>query len=152
LFGYLEVDRTICVGIETPPTWALSHPHFAKRYPIRNNRVYVARRQLSWNPSKPGWGMFQFDSRLRLSFDITNRRSWRLPGCFHPDEGCELTYNRDRSQWGTRGKRTNLRIPARGQEFVCSLTPRIAAWVQEVINNTPVWSPGTWTNEGYCFS
>ena len=141
LFGYLEVDHMIDVSRDPIPHYAPYHPHFAKGYPRHNNRVYVAREKLSWNEAKPGWGVFTYDPRLRLSAVGEKRRRWKLPGCFHPDTGCELTYNKKRDHWGEPGTHTTVVVPARGQEYVCQLTGGIADWVREVIDRTAIWTP-----------
>ena len=141
LFGYLEVRHVINVGSDPIPSYAPFHPHFAAQYPRNRNRVYVASKRLSWNSSKSGWGVFQYNPRLRLSIQGQKRRNWSLPGCFHPDEGCSLTYNKNRDKWGDPGKRTTVQIPARGQEYVCRLTPIIAAWARDLIDSTPIWTP-----------
>lgn len=141
LFGYLEVDYAIDVGRDPVPAFAQHHPHFSALYPRQRNRVYVARRQLSWNPAKPGWGVFRYSPRLRLSVEGKNRSHWRLPGCFHPAEGCVLTFNTDREHWGEPGDLIDVRIPARGQEFVCSLSGAVASWAKGMIDGSEVWSP-----------
>lgn len=141
LFGYLEVDQVLTVGMDDPPAFAPYHPHFADAYPRLKNRVYIARETLSWNPNKPGWGVFTYDPRLRLSIKGQKRSHWKLPGCFHPKEGCVLTYNKNREKWGDPGAETTLHVPARGQEYVCRLTPNIEQWVHQIIDDTPIWSP-----------
>jgi hypothetical protein len=141
IFGYLEVDYVVRVGIDNIPSYAPYHPHFSSGYPRQRNRVYVARQRLSWNPSKPGWGVFNYDKSLRLSVKGKKRRNWRLPGCFHPDSGCVLTYNTDPDKWGKPGKKTTVQVPARGQEYVCRLSGDIETWVHEIIDSTPIWTP-----------
>ena len=140
-FGYLEVEYAVTVGSNEVPSFARNHPHFSQQYPRSQNRVYVARKTLSWDPGKPGWGVFKYNPRLRLSVDGASRSHWKLPGCFHPDTGCVLSYNTNRERWGEPNRMTDLQIPARGQEFVCSMTPDITSWVHELIDKTDVWSP-----------
>ena len=141
IYGYLEVDKVFYVGRDVIPPSGPYHPHFDPLYPRQRNCVYLARRTLSWNPKKPGWGVFNYDPRLRLSIEGRGRSEWSLPGCFHPDEACELSYNTDRELWGDPGNLTTLRIPARGQEFVCRLATDIEAWARKLIDDTPIWSP-----------
>jgi len=141
LFGYLEVDQVLEVGRSVVPSCARHHPHVAPQYPRRSNRVYIARATLSWDPKKPGWGVFRFHPRLRLSKVGRLRSEWQLPGCFHPDSGCALTYNADPGRWGPLGVTTDLTIPARGQEFVCALSGRVRDWVRNSINESSVWTP-----------
>lgn len=141
LFGYLEVEMVVDVADDQVPPFAPYHPHFAEQYPRQRNRVYIAKDRLSWNRSKPGWGVFRFSPRLRLSVEGKRRSNWSLPGCFHPDEGCVLTFNTNRHLWGSPGIVTELQIPARGQEFVCSLSGRIAEWACGLIDEIPVWTP-----------
>ena len=121
IFGYLEVDHVLDVGVDPVPNYATYHPHYNDLYPQKRNRVYVAREKLSWYSQKPGWGVFNYDPRLRLSIEGKTRRHWMLPGCFHPDEGSELSYNINRDNWGKKGSLTTLQVPARGQEYVCQL-------------------------------
>lgn len=85
--------------------------------------------------------MFRFGPRLRLSTAGRLRSQWQLPGCFHPDSGCALTYNADPGRWGRPGVTTELTIPARGQEFVCALSPSIRDWVRNLINESSIWTP-----------
>jgi len=139
IFGYLEVDFVINVGIDPIPPYAGGHPHFANGYPFQNNCVYVARQNLSWNPQKSGWGVFNYHPRLRLSIEGENRSNWKLPGCFHHSTGCNLSYNTDEARWGEPGLETTLKIPAKGQEFVCHASPEIEKWAHNLIDKTEVW-------------
>jgi hypothetical protein len=140
LFGYLEVDCVLDVGSCKIPSFGTYHPHFARQYPRVRNRIYVARKRLSWNPLKPGWGVFAYHPRLRLSIDGMTRTRWRLPGCFLPSRGCILSHN-DPGKWTTSARYADVQVPDIGQEFVCRLTPQIAAWAYRLIDKTPIWSP-----------
>jgi hypothetical protein len=141
IFGYLEVAETIEVGCDKLSFDAAYHPHFSDGYPHRRNRIYVARKTLSFNPRKPGWGVFRYHDRLRLSAPGMSRANWRLPMCFHPDRNCALSHNLKPEHWSTNGRSALLRIPGRGQEFVCELTGRVAQWARQIINATEIWSP-----------
>ena len=141
IFGYLEIERVVDVASGEVPSFAPYHPHFAEQYPRQRNRVYIARDRLSWNPAKPGWGVFRFGRRLRLSVEGKRRSNWSLPGCFHPEAGCVLTFNTNRDLWGSPSMETELQIPARGQEFVCPLTGQIEEWACGLIDETPIWTP-----------
>jgi hypothetical protein len=142
IFGYLEVDHIIVIGRDAAPFKADYHPHFSEGYPRKRNRVYVARKQLSFNSQKPGWGVFRYSERLRLSRQGQSRSSWRLPACFHPDNGCTLSYVTTPTRWShSTDHEVHVTIPARGQEFVTELSGPIAQWAQEIINETEIWTP-----------
>jgi len=141
LFGFLEVDHVVDAGTGGVEAASAYHPHFSKQYRGRPNRVYVARDRLSWAPAKRGWGVFRFNPRLRLTRPGQSRSHWRLPGCFHPNQGCVLSYNRNGVRWGKPGRETDLQVPGRGQEFVCDMTDPIAKWVHSLVEDLTVWTP-----------
>jgi hypothetical protein len=142
IFGYLEVESVVAVGTDPIPSDTRYHPHFHTEYPRERNRVYVARESLSWDRKKPGWGVFHYSEKeLRLSVPGLYRRNWRLPGCFHPDNGCVLSHNETQSEWGQNGSDATVRIPARGQEFVSNLDRAVFDWAQELVDNVKTWSP-----------
>jgi hypothetical protein len=138
IFGYLEVDHILEVGVDAPPDFALCHPHFAPEYPRVRNRVYVARKRLSWDHTRPGWGLFRYGNHLRLSGE-GSRTQWVLPGCFHPDAGCCISHLLPK-MWGERGSTTQVTIPDIGQEFVCQLKGEVAKWAKRIIDQSDVWS------------
>ena len=145
IFGYLEVDYVLAVGTDAIPDFVQHHPHVDEAYPRQRNRIYVARERLSWNPARPGWGVFRYDPQLRLSTDAS-RSQWRLPRVFHPDNGCELSYC---TVTGPPGEQVDVQVPGRGQEFVCEMSPEIAAWARQLIDRTEIWSPRAASRGGF---
>ncbi len=141
IFGYLEVDFTIDVGSGSMPSYCEQHPHFATEYPRVRNRVYVARDRLSWDLTKPGWGVFRYSPQLQLSVNEKCRSDWQLPICFSPTVGCSVTYLKPQKFDNIGQQFTKVRVPGRGQEFVCTRSPAIDEWALKLIDGNEVWTP-----------
>jgi hypothetical protein len=126
LWGYLEVGEVIDDAALNPaPVWARGHPHFEPVYRvIRPNNVYVAAERLNAEVGSelPGWGVFRWDERLRLTHPGSQRMSeWRPIECLDPSRVNISQF--DSSHFGARG---------RGQEFVCEpLAPADAEAVRQ---------------------
>ncbi len=141
IFGYLEVDFVVDVGRDGIPNWAYRNPHFDPDYPRIRNRVYIARKRLSMDSSKPGWGVFNFSPDLRLSIPGGVRSNWRLPACFSPESGCSISHL-DPSRFSKVDKEvTDVAVPGRGQEFVCQRTKQIDKWLAKLFKEQTIWTP-----------
>ena len=146
VFGYLEVDHPIdlpagdgSVEARDAKAFAPSFPHFHELMP-RRVVVYVARRRLSFAPSRPGFGLFRYRDELRLTHLAASRvRCWRLPACFSEVE--RLTYHGPPASWSVVDGHVELRAASRGQEFVCEPPPRVAAWAHELVTGSELWEP-----------
>lgn len=89
IWGYLQVGEVINVdGNEADPklAWLKEHPHLYNseynRANRKKNRVFVARKRLSFNESLPGAGCFQFDKSLVLTLSGHSRSHWTLRDFF----------------------------------------------------------------------
>lgn len=150
IFGYLEVDRRIVLTHEQPEppelepirAFAPTFPHLHERQP-RQVVIYIARQQLSFEPSRPGFGLFRYQDSLRLTRPHADRLSaWQLPAVF--DEVQRLTYNprTARRAWHVVGKSVEFFAASRGQEFICEPTPGVREWSQKLVANTELWDDG----------
>ena len=145
LWGWLQIAESHAVtSAETAAKlgWAAHHPHAAhwERYD-GNNRVYRARRRLSFAPELEGAGVFRGHPGLTLTQRCTadaTRRQWCLPGFFRRTG---LTYNQvDGPRCPAARGRVHLDSAPIGQEFVLpahralrpSERPAVAAWLEEL--------------------
>lgn len=123
IWGWLQVAESHLVNSAEAAAklrWASHHPHVThwERYD-RHNRVYRARRHLSFAPALPGAGVFRWTSSLTLTqrcVEDSTRREWCLPSFFRRTG---LTYNQvDGPSCGATRGRVHVRSAAIGQEFV----------------------------------
>lgn len=123
IWGWLQVEDSYPVtGAQEARElrWAAHHPHVA-RWELfdRHNRLYRARRRLSFAPELPGAGVFRWQPGLTLSQRCVagaTRREWCLPGFFRQTG---LTYNQvDGPRCPEARGRVHVRSAAIGQEFV----------------------------------
>ena len=145
LWGWLQIAESHAVSSAAAATgldWAAHHPHVAHwdRYD-RHNRLYRARRRLSFAPAVPGAGVFRWHPELTLTQRCTagaTRSQWCLPG-FIRRTG--LTYNQvDGPRCPAARGRVHLSSAPIGQEFVLpahrafrqSERPALAAWLAEL--------------------
>ena len=123
IWGWLQIAETHAVSSREAARalpWAAHHPHVAHwdRYD-RHNRVYRARKQLSFAPHLPGAGVFRWSPALTLTQRCcrrSTRRQWCVPGFFRRTG---LTYNQVQGPAcpSVRG-RVHLNSAPIGQEFV----------------------------------
>lgn len=123
LWGWLQIESSH--GVTTREAarelgWAAHHPHVAhwERYD-RHNRVYRARKRLSFAPHLPGSGVFRWNPSLTLTRQCGppgTRSEWCLPGFFRRTG---LTYNQvDGPACRSRRGQVHLTSAPIGQEFV----------------------------------
>ena len=142
LWGGLQIEASHLVTdaeLAGKLKWAAHHPHVAHwdRYD-RNNRVYRARRRLSFAPDLPGAGVFRWHPGLTLTQrcgEAVTRREWCLPG-FVRRTG--LTYNQvDGPRCPASRGCVHMSSAAIGQEFVMpahrpfrrSERPEVGEWL-----------------------
>lgn len=98
-----------------------NHPHYNWDNDL-NNVIYIPTEELSLNPEKKGYGIFeQYDDKFLLSKNGENMGIWKLPTCFHKDNGISLSKHGKDSRWGKIEEGEdffNLESVRRGQEFV----------------------------------
>lgn len=126
IFGYLQIGQIIHLDEEVAiPDWMSSHPHL--QYVDPTNTLYVARENLSWNDSYPGWGTFHFNKELVLTKEGPNytRSQWNLPSIF---KEAHISYHGENS-W----KRDYFQSVGRGQEFVVDCTPQVEEWAKHLV-------------------
>ncbi|MEM6342482.1 MAG: hypothetical protein AAF927_01330 [Bacteroidota bacterium] len=136
-YGYLEVGQVINLSLVDTPDWAKRHPHhvFKDRYDRQGNLLYVSAERSSYWPGMPGAGTFDYREDRVLTLTGENRSIWRLPDCLFRKGLCRLSYHEKRQGTairGTSGQWRRLQSVARGQEFVCDMTPRIREWVKKI--------------------
>jgi Nucleotide modification associated domain 3 len=136
IYGYLEVDEKYNLIIKNNqlPQWTLDHPHVkhSTEY-IGRNAIYTATENLSFDPTKAGWGTFRYDSRLVLTKKDQPKRSvWELPDIFAE----EVTKFNGKTIF-TRLSNGNSQaefIGMNNQELFISDHDEIIRWAEELIN------------------
>ena len=133
LWGWLQIGATYPVSSADASRalpWAAHHPHVAHwdRYD-RHNRLYRARRRLSFAPHLPGAGVFRWHPALTLTQGCTEapatRRAWCVPSFFGRTG---LTYNEvGGPACPSRKGHVHLYSAPIGQEFVAPADRRFRA-------------------------
>ncbi len=145
VWGWLQIEESHAVTSAEKARelgWAAHHPHVAhwERYD-GNNRVYRARRRLSFLPELPGAGLLRWHAGLTLTQRCVagaTRGAWCVPGFFRRTG---LTYNQvDGPRCPAARGRVHLRSAPIGQEFVlpahrafrASEQRAVAAWLSSL--------------------
>lgn len=144
IWGYMQIEDIITVDNIDPKTenkTILNHPHYKNSdepdYKI-NNTIYVGSNNLSFDLTKPGTGVFKYDSSLVLSGDVNYKSVWKLPMFFHPTYGTKMTYHENIDRWNKNNCDCTLDSVGRGQEFVITVNNNIDNWVRNLIlSNIP---------------
>lgn len=147
IWGWLQVEESFPITNRKQAAelaWAKHHPHVAHwRKFGANNRLYKARKYLSFLPKLPGAGVFDWRVPLTLTERCStgvSRRNWCVPSVF---ASTGLTYNRVDGACSSLRKRVHLRSACIGQEFVLPAGNRdftieehkeIALWLQEIFS------------------
>lgn len=126
IFGYLQIDKII-KSKEDIEDWMKYHSHCnSKRDWNKNNAIYVARRNLSWNNKLPGAGVFRYNKCLVLTANGKSKSYWDLPIL----KGKKISYHKDNS-W----KAGILKTVGRGQEFVIEDNKDVKNWAKSLVEN-----------------
>jgi hypothetical protein len=99
--------------------------------------IYVATKQLSFEASRPGFGLFRYDDSLRLTRWQADRLSaWQLPAVF--DDVPRLSYNPRTAKraWPVVGNSVEFFAASRGQEFICDATPGVRQWSRQLVTHS----------------
>ena len=140
LYGYLQIDEIIDVNRtgELLPDWVKSHPHYIQKDRFRGeNVVYTANDKLSFDPSKPGAGLFKFDKDLILTEGNKTRTNWILPKEFNPKNILEIKYLPKNNWTPLKNGKVRIKASSRGQEFVVIKDEKksIEEWAKNLIGS-----------------
>jgi hypothetical protein len=144
LFGYLEIGRVVDAGAGEKIAEAPYHPHFSTPYLGRPNYVFVATDRFSHDPTLPGWGVFRWTPRLRLTAPgSSGLTQWRLPECFHPSTGISLSHHLKPEMWTHPDGNGFVTVVRRGQgqEFVCDASDEVQGWAVRTVLHNATWCP-----------
>lgn len=138
IYGYLEVDEMFDIKKgEAVPNWVNYHPHIVdrKEYGKQQNAIYMATKQSSVDPSKQGWGCFEYHDDLVLTQKGQKRSKWEVPSFFNSDEfngkvTCENLENGN--------KKINF-IGKNNQELYISEDPRFVEWAENLIRTRNIY-------------
>lgn len=142
IFGYLEVDKVYDISAgDSVPEWAEYHPHIKNKedYGQQRNSVYMATNTFSKDPSKPGWGTFEYNTKLTLTKSGAKLKSiWELPPCFKNEAGNFKQANKD---WKINelGNVEFQQIGRGSQEVFFSENPEVIAWVETLIKTCNIY-------------
>lgn len=134
IFGYLQIGDIICASGDVQlPIWLNDHSHADVAARKRsNNTIYVAVPKLSFHPSFPGAGVFEFDDRKVLTKKEESRSRWNLnPEIFR---NVNISYHSENS-W-TDGYFQSV---GRGQEFVIHADEKVIEWACSLIKDANLW-------------
>ena len=99
-----------------------NHPHYNWDSHV-NNVIYLPTEKLSLNSKRKGCGTFdKYDEKKFLLTQVENNENkslWKLPNCFHKDNGVTLSCHGKDLRWGKeKGGFFDLQTVGMGQEFV----------------------------------
>jgi len=145
IYGYFQVDYKIShtSNREKAKSWMSYHSHMRlKAWNNIRNAIYVGRKTLSWDESKSGTSVFQFNPNLVLT-DTSQQNNPRKKKTFwraelFPDD-VEITYHSKKSYKMEIDEQGNIhryfKAADRGQEFVFEKSIKITEWVKLIIGN-----------------
>lgn len=122
MFGYLEIGEILRVNKTSDiKPWLAGHPHcLPLRMKTKNNTIYIATKNLSWDKKLPGGGTFKFNEDLVLTEEDQSRSKWRLKKTDFPGLWSE--------------KKGTFKPAYRGQEFVVHADRKAINWAKTLIN------------------
>ena len=130
IFGYMQVGE-IVNNIDSnykEPEWMKGHPHLLNTFrKKKNNTIYVAREQLSWDSNLYGAGTFNFNKSLVLTKQGLSPSKWDLPEFFK----CAKISFHSKDSW----KDGYFQSADIGQEFVIKDYEKIENWAKNLIQN-----------------
>lgn len=99
IWGYLQVGRIITEPEELKELFW--HPHACdKRIEEKNNVIFTARKQLSFNSKMSGAGTFSYDKKRVLTMPGKSKATWKYSRAYDVDN---IESNRKNSAKGTQG-------------------------------------------------
>lgn len=124
LWGYLQVDQVLDLHARPSiPDWLAGHSHLSAGAMATywRNLLYVARERLDFAPDQPGWGVFNYQTDLRLTpAGATTRTELELQAFFGPDAGTTVTYLPGHLWSDIGGGRVRVEFCGNKQEMVCT--------------------------------
>ncbi|GAA0178980.1 hypothetical protein SH2C18_19410 [Clostridium sediminicola] len=126
LYGYMQVHEIINdPDKDNIPSWMKYHPHVGRNKV--NNKIYVAKKNASWNENIRGYGVFNYSSELILSKEGYSKSRWDLPDIF---KKVYISHHKE-NNW----KQDYFQSVGRGQEFVVDANDEIIDWAVKLIEN-----------------
>lgn len=127
IYGYLQIGEIIPLDNNTKfPEWMNYHPHTnPKMLYEKNNTIYIARDQLTWQSEMPGAGVLSFTEKLILTKVGYSKSRWNLPPFF---KKVKISYHSEKS-W----KNGYFQSADRGQEFVIHSNEKIENWAKDIL-------------------
>ncbi len=128
IFGYFQIGKILKVKLETKVSkWVKYHPHCSlEKRKTKNNTIFIARKNLSWNKNLPGAATFlYFDESLVLTKNGFSKSIWKLPEFF---KKVKISYHSNGNWNGDYFK-----ARSRGQEFVIEGNKDVKDWAKNLI-------------------
>ncbi len=127
IYGYLQIGEIIYTHqTEQLPPWLEYHPHtLERRLQRKSNCIYVARDTLSWDDTRKGYGLLNYNDMTRLTKPGYSRSKWQLPESLR---NINITYHSANS-W----KKDYFQSAHRGQEFVFEESREVEEWARNII-------------------
>lgn len=126
IYGYMEIGQKLLIRDLSPSNWMKYHPHVARgSNASKNDYIYIAKENLSLNPTLKGYGTFKYNDEVKLTKEGYSRSRWKLPDFF---KETSISYHSDKS-W----REKYFQSAAKGQEFVIDCTEKINEWAKELI-------------------
>ena len=125
IWGYLQVGEII-TDARTIAACYPWHPH-AVKYRLRRstNILIVPRKHLSFSPSRPGYGLLQYDIKRVLTKCGESKATWKFNSVYGP-RNIIAKNRRNVSMSG-------IYYPGIWQELGLKDSPETTAWVKEII-------------------
>lgn len=136
IWGYFEIGQIIKTIDKDKKYWKdwAYHPHIKNNHWLdkKNNTLYIANKNLSFNSKLPGFGKFDFNQELVLTKDGHPRTHWNLPIIF---KGKNISHHNANS-WVKNNKTQEeyFQSASIGQEFVVEKDEYIKQWAINLIN------------------
>jgi len=136
MFGYMQIGEIIETNnlkrnreeIEKQYPWITKQPHWNGYEHRKNNCIYVASENCSFDNTIKGFGVFEFNENLILTRDNDNCLThWNLPKEL---SGLEISYHSTKSH-----KDGYFQSACRGQEFVIEENKKAEEWAINLIKS-----------------
>ncbi len=127
IYGYLQIG-IIYSDLSILPPELLYHPHAQNKFiNDKNNCIYKASKNLSFQNSFAGAGCLNFHKTLILTKKGLSKSKWDLPELFR---NIEISYHSPKSF-----KDGYFQSAAKGQEFIIDESLSVTEWATKIIIN-----------------